>query len=301
MAPAVQVRSLAYRYGPVAAVSDVTFDVAAGEVFGLLGPNGAGKTTTLECVLGLRRPAEGSAVVGGFDVVTDVGSVRQILGAQLQTTQLQDKLTPRQAIEFFRSFYRKRLAVDQLLDRFGLVEKADEPFDSLSTGQKQRVGLALAFVNDPSVVVLDEPTAGLDPSARRDLHGLIRSLKADGRTVLLSTHYVDEAAALCDRVAVIAAGRLVRVGTPAELVTSTTGRVGLVFQTDPPLPAESLAEMAGLTRVDEGWQIETDDLSAATAAVVERVRAAGVQLVELRTVRATLEQAVLDLSGGGTR
>jgi ABC-type multidrug transport system ATPase subunit len=146
------------------------------------------------------------------------------------------------------------------------------------------------------VVVLDEPTAGLDPSARRDLHGLIRSLKADGRTVLLSTHYVDEAAALCDRVAVIAGGRLVRVGTPAELVTATTGRTRLVFQTDPVLTAESLTGIAELEKADDGWQIETDDLTAATAAVVERVRAAGAKLVDLQTVRATLEQAVVDLS-----
>jgi ABC-2 type transport system ATP-binding protein len=299
MTAAVQVRSLVYRYGAVTAVDDVTFDVAVGEVFGILGPNGAGKTTTLECVLGLRSPAAGTVSVGGFDVVADPGAVRGILGAQLQSTQLQDKLTPRQAIGFFRSFYRKGLPVDQLLTRFGLEQKADETFDSLSAGQRQRVGLALAFVNDPSVVILDEPTAGLDPGARRDLHVLIRALKAEGRTVLLSTHYVDEAAALCDRVAVIAAGRLVRVGTPAELVKSTAGRVCLVFQTHPVTTADRWADLAAATKieaVDGGLQIETDDLTATTAAVVERVRLLGVKLVEVRTVRPTLEQAVLDLS-----
>ena len=149
MKPAVEVRALSYKYGPVTAVNDVTFDVAGGEVFGILGPNGAGKTTTLECVLGLRKPASGTVTVGGFDIVADPGAVRGILGAQLQSTQLQDKLTPRQAIGFFRSFYRKGLPVDQLLNRFRLVEKADATFDSLSAGQRQRVGLALAFVNDP--------------------------------------------------------------------------------------------------------------------------------------------------------
>src|SRR5450631_2442141 len=178
---AVSVTGLSKRYGATEAVSDVSFEVGAGRIFGLLGPNGAGKTTTLECILGLRQPDRGSIQIDG------------LVGAQLQAATLQDKITPRQALELFGAFYPEPFTADELLARFDLEDKADAPFASLSGGQRQRLFLALALVNRPTLLVLDEPTAGLDPQARRKLRSLIGEMRSDGRTVLLSTHDLQEA------------------------------------------------------------------------------------------------------------
>ncbi|HZZ19201.1 MAG TPA: ABC transporter ATP-binding protein [Opitutaceae bacterium] len=207
-------------YGSLVALRDVDLEVSPGEVFGLLGANGAGKTTALECVLGLRKPDFGKIEVNGMNVAEKLGSVMEIVGAQIQGASLQDRITPRRALGLFASFYRHASAVMPLAQRFGLEEKLDAPFDTLSTGQRQRLFLALALVNDPRLVVLDEPTAGLDPRARRDLHDLIRSMRSQGRTVLMSTHDLNEAASLCDRVGIIDSGRLLAVGTPASIISS---------------------------------------------------------------------------------
>src|SRR5512142_325834 len=173
----VSVQELTKRYGTVDAVRGVSFEVAAGEIFGLLGPNGAGKTTTLECILGLRRPDAGAIVLGGVDAIARPGQAKQLVGAQLQDAALQDKITPRQALALFAAFYPAPAGVEELIGRFALAAKADAPFDSLSSGQRRRLFLALAFVNRPQLVVLDEPTAGLDPQARRRLHQIIAGVR----------------------------------------------------------------------------------------------------------------------------
>src|SRR5581483_7072958 len=202
MAGGVIVHNLVKRYGPVEAVRGVGFDVHAGEIFGLLGPNGAGKTTTVECVIGLRRPDQGTIEIDGIDALAQPDRTKQRIGAQLQATALQDKITPREALRLFGSFHDRRADVRSLIDRFALSEKADAPFESLSGGQRQRLALALAFVNDPAVLFLDEPTSGLDPQSRRELHESIRQMRAEGRAILLTTHYIAEAHDLCDRIAI---------------------------------------------------------------------------------------------------
>jgi ABC-2 type transport system ATP-binding protein len=215
----IAVEQLSHRHGAVQAIDGVSFDVAAGEIVGLLGPNGAGKTTTLECILGLTRPDQGRIEICGVHAGTH--QAREKVGAVLQATGLQDKITPREALTLFAAFYSNPIATGVLLERFGLTQKADAAYDSLSGGQKQRLALALAFAGDPQVLVLDEPTTGLDPQIRREVQDHIRNLKTDGRAVLLSTHDMDEAARLCDRVAVIAQGRIVATGAPRELIADS--------------------------------------------------------------------------------
>ena len=195
----VVVRDLRKSYAGVEAVRGVSFNIGAGEIFGLLGPNGAGKTTTVECLIGLREPDAGELEVCGFDARRNPREVKQMIGVALQSTSLQDKITPREALRLFGSFYRERVPPGELLERFALTEKADARFETLSGGQRQRLAIALAFVNRPKLVLLDEPTTGLDPQSRRELHAAIAQMKHDGYTVLFTTHYLDEAEHLCDR------------------------------------------------------------------------------------------------------
>ena len=223
MTKALTVSGLSRRYGAVRAVDEIGFEIAAGELFGLLGPNGAGKTTAIECVLGLVRPDAGSIHVCGIDALARPQDARARIGAVLQVTGLPDKITPREALDVFGAFYPNPLKTDALLDRFGLREKEGAAYDTLSGGQKQRLALALAFVGDPQLLVLDEPAAGLDVQMRRELHGQIREIRAAGRAVLLATHDMNEAAQLCDRVAVIAGGKIVATGTPMELIAGSGG------------------------------------------------------------------------------
>ncbi len=215
---ALAVDGLERRYGAVMAVDGISFQVAAGEVFGLLGPNGAGKTTTLECILGLVRPDAGQIEIES-DV--DPARARAKVGAVLQATGLPDKITPREALTVFGAFYPAPLGAQTLLERFGLVEKADAAFDTLSGGQKQRLALALAFAGNPRLLLLDEPTTGLDPQMRREVQDHIAGMREEGRAVLLATHDMAEAERLCDRIAVIAQGRIVATGAPRDLIAAS--------------------------------------------------------------------------------
>lgn len=217
MPSAVVVRNLSKRYGGVEAVRGASFEVGKGEIFGLLGPNGAGKTTSLECLTGLREPDSGELIVNGLDVCVQPRAARERIGVVLQGNALPDQITPREALQLFGSFYGEHVAPGELLERFALQEKADARFFTLSAGQRQRLALALAFVNRPGLVVLDEPTAGLDPQGRRELHAEILRMKREGHTVLLSTHYLEEAEQLCDRIAIMSQGRIVAEGTLGEL------------------------------------------------------------------------------------
>jgi ABC-2 type transport system ATP-binding protein len=219
MSATIVVRDLSRRHGVVRAADRISFDVVAGEIFGLLGPNGAGKTTTLECILGLIRPDQGRIEICGREAQTR--AAREKVGAVLQATGLQDRITPREALDLFASFYRAPLKSETLLQRFGLTEKTDAAFETLSGGQKQRLALALAFVGNPQALVLDEPTTGLDPQIRREVQDHIRAMKNDGRAILLSTHDMEEAALLCDRIAVIAGGKIVASGAPRELIAGS--------------------------------------------------------------------------------
>ena len=217
--PALEVTGLRKTYGKKTAVDGLSLRVAEGEVFGILGPNGAGKTTTVECAEGLRRPDGGSIRAFGIDPYRDRAAARRLIGAQLQESQLPDKITVAEAIGLYASFYPEPADTEALIARLGLTEKRGTRYRKLSGGQKQRVSIALALVGRPRLVVFDELTTGLDPAARRESWRLVTELQGDGVTILLVTHYADEAERLCDRVALIQAGRLAACGRPAELIS----------------------------------------------------------------------------------
>jgi ABC-2 type transport system ATP-binding protein len=300
MPPKVIVRDLQKRYAAVDAARGVSFEVGDGEIFGLIGPNGAGKTTTVECLIGLREPDAGTIEVCGIDARREPRAAKEKIGAALQTTALQDKITPREALTLFGAFYRQREEPARLLERFALAEKADAPFDSLSGGQRQRLALALAFVNRPEVVVLDEPTAGLDPHARHELHGEIARMRDAGHTVLLTTHYLNEAEALCDRIAIIDRGRIVATGSPAELATRSSAAPIVVLSTVQPLERawfERVPGVEGLTCDGRTARFQAPRVHATVAAILTDLAARGVDIVELHVSKATLEGVFLELTG----
>jgi len=216
--PVIQVSGIRKTYGRVVAVDDVSFEVNQGEIFGLIGPNGAGKTTTMECVEGLRRPDRGSISVLSLDPVRDVRALHLRVGVQLQQAQLQKRITVWEAVDLWASLYPRRADPVALLERLGLAEKRNAWFMTLSGGQKQRLFIALALIHDPDVVMLDELTTGLDPQARRAIWEMVRGIRERGKTVLLTTHLMEEAERLCDRVAIVEKGRVIDIGTPAGLV-----------------------------------------------------------------------------------
>src|SRR5438445_1239857 len=224
MPSVVQVNDLRKRYGEIEAVRGITFEVESGEVFGLLGPNGAGKTTTVEILEGLRKADGGSAVVAGVDVFTDPSEVKRRIGVQLQASAFPDNLTAKETVEFFATCYDLDVDALALLRLVELEERAGQPQEKLSGGQRQRLSIATALVNSPRVLFLDEPTTGLDPQARRNLWELIRGIQQSGTTVFLTTHYMDEAEVLCDRVAVMDHGQIIAMDPPRALITALLGR-----------------------------------------------------------------------------
>ena len=296
---AVIVSNLRKRYGAVNAADGVSFEIRSGEIFGLIGPNGAGKTTTVECLIGLRHPDEGRIEVCGFDARERPREVKRRVGAALQTTALQDRITPKEALDLFGAFYGGLVPTDQLLDRFGLIEAAGQAFDTLSGGQKQRLALALAFVNNPEVVVLDEPTAGLDPKVRRDLRGEIARMRDDGRTVLLTTHDLEEAELLCDRIAIINRGRIVAMGAPRELTAASSAMPTVSVTTTPALPNGWLDRLSGTEDVIYDGAVtrfRTNRLADILPAVLASTASRSAEVSELHVQKATLEDLVIELT-----
>ncbi len=295
----VVVRDLQKRYDQVLAAQGVSFDIEDGEIFGLLGPNGSGKTTTLECVIGLRQPDAGQIEVCGMDARQHPKAVKERIGAVLQTIALQDKITPREALALFASFYKSAAAPSALLDRFGLMDKADAPFDSLSAGQRQRLAVALAFVNGPELIFLDEPTTGLDPQSRRDLHGEIVQMKRDRHTVLLTTHNIDEAEQLCDRIAIIDGGRIIASGPPRDLIAASTSSQSVLLRTAQPLEIESFASVPGIEDLvceNSTVTFRTKTPGPTLSALMQIVNDRGVEVLELHARKARLEDVFLALT-----
>jgi ABC-2 type transport system ATP-binding protein len=299
----LSVRGLRKAYKDVVAVDGIDLDAFAGECFGLLGPNGAGKTTTIEICEGLTAPDAGAVELLGMRWESSGDALRQRIGLQLQETQLSEKLTVEETIRLFRSFYRRGPSVGELIDLVRLGEKRRARVGGLSGGQKQRLAMACALVGDPDLLFLDEPTTGLDPQARRQLWDLVEDLKRSGRTVILTTHYMDEAERLCDRIAVMDRGRIIATGTPRELIASIGGEYVVEFAPERPgvpLDAEGLGRLEGVTGVrrDGGrYRLSVSRLHRSVPALLEHLVRAGVGLSELSTHSATLEDVFVSLTG----
>ena len=301
--PALLCRGLIKRYGAVVAVDGLDLEVRRGECFGLLGPNGAGKTTTIEILEGLNRPDAGLVqVLGQSWGAGHDRALREQLGIQLQETRFYDKYSVRETITLFRSFYRRGPTPDEVVRRVQLEEKIDAWVVKLSGGQKQRLSVACALVNDPDVLFLDEPTTGLDPQSRRQLWELIGEFRARGGTILLTTHYMDEAERLCDRVAVVDHGKVIALGTPAELISSLGAEHVVEFSLDgggvleaPVL--EVLPSVRRARRETDGWALHVEAPHVAIPALLTALEQRGVALASLTTHHATLEDVFVDLTG----
>jgi len=302
--PVIEVSGFRKTYGRTVAVDEVSFEVRDGEIFGLIGPNGAGKTTTMECVEGLRTADRGTIRVLGLDPIRDVYRLQQRVGVQLQQAQLQKRIKVREAVRLWTSLYRKPAADgDRLLDQLGLAEKRDAWFMTLSGGQKQRLFIVLALVNDPELVFLDELTTGLDPQARRAIWELVRGIRARGKTVFLTTHLMEEAERLCDRVAIIEHGRIIDIDLPERLVARhCPERTVVVTTTDPRAEEQFLLipRVTSVTRQDTRVTISGTGEDFVTA-VIQCLAETRIMVTDFRTLHPTLEDVFLRLTGHAIR
>lgn len=300
----IEVRGLVKRYGELVAVDGIDFDVGAGEIFGLLGPNGAGKTTTVEILEGLRAPDGGRAMVLGVDVASGADSLKPRIGVSLQTAALYPKLTVVEVIDLFRSFYSAARSTADLIDMLELGERRDARTKDLSGGQRQRLAVALALVNDPELVFLDEPTTGLDPAARRSLWSLIEGLKADGRSVLLTTHYMEEAEVLCDRLAIMDHGRILEMGTVEALIAKRFEDRAVRFDRIDAIADAVLERLPAVTSIKhdgDAMLLYTSDVAATVGALLAMTESHCIEPRNLGIRRATLEDVFLDLTGRALR
>lgn len=301
--PAVHCHGLVKRYGDVVAVDGLDLEVRSGECFGLLGPNGAGKTTTIEVLEGLLAADEGELQVLGLRWDRDPDTLRQRLGIQLQETRLPEKLTVEETVRLFRSFYRNGVAVEKILDIVQLREKRRSWVGRLSGGQRQRLAVACALVGEPDLLFLDEPTTGLDPQSRRSLWHLIKAYRSGGRTVLLTTHYMEEAERLCDRVAIMDRGRIIALGSPADLIASLGAEHVVEFTLDngdSPLGNGELRTLPGVSDVheDEGrFRLTVREVHTAVPALLAQLSSRQATLASLSTHHATLEDVFVSLTG----
>ena len=302
--PVIEVADLRKRYGDVQAVDGISFVVQRGEIFGLLGPNGAGKTTTVEILEGLRKPDAGSVQVLGIDAAHQPVGVKERIGVQLQTAALYPYLTVTELLDLFRSFYARSRPTAWLLDAVDLGERRNAQTRHLSGGQRQRLSVALALVNDPELVFLDEPTTGMDPQARRSLWDLVLRLRDGGCSVLLTTHYMEEAAQLCDRVAIMDHGHVLELGTVSELVSRRFHERAVHFDTLPELDLDQLLALPAVERamIEDGETVlYTGDVAATIGALIELTETMGREPANLGIRRATLEDVFLDLTGRALR
>jgi ABC-2 type transport system ATP-binding protein len=296
--PVIEVEDLVKRYDGVPVVDRVSFDVDRGEIFAILGPNGAGKTTTVESIAGLRHPDGGKISVLGLDPAEDVDDLRKVLGIQLQESQMPDRIEVWEALDLYASFYETSADWNELLERLGLAEKRNTRYAKLSGGQKQRLSIALALVGRPEIAILDELTTGLDPKARRDTWAVIEELRDTGVTILLVTHFMEEAERLADRVALIDAGRLVALDTPAGLVARADDEQRIRFRPSAPVDDEELAALLEVTRVSRvGDQIVVTGTGNVLHALTSYLARNQVVAQELRVDQVTLDDAFVALTG----
>jgi ABC-2 type transport system ATP-binding protein len=318
MEPAVQVENLVKRFGSFTAVDGVTFSVERGEVFGILGPNGAGKTTTLEIIESLQKPTEGRVSVLGLDVQSDAAKVKTRIGVQLQASAYYDYLNLKEILALLGSFYPSKVSPESLLDQVGLSDKSASRMSELSGGQRQRFGVAASLVNNPELVVLDEPTTGLDPQARRNLWGLIREVNGRGVTVVLTTHYMEEAETLCSRLAIMDHGRILALDTPRNLINQLKASYAVKLTLDKPMTVAQLESLNGgveLVQSEEQSEEATDEAAksentyllrlanspTALRAMLDEIDKAGLGLENLQITPVTLEDVFLELTGSELR
>ena len=301
---AVRCRGLVKRYADVVAVNGLDLEVRRGECFGLLGPNGAGKTTTIEILEGLTPPDAGEVEILGSRWDRDGKALRERMGISLQETQLNEKLTVGETVRLFRSFYQQGRDPEVVLTRLSLDEKRNARVGKLSGGQKQRLAVACALVGDPELLFLDEPTTGLDPQSRLQLWQQVMDFRAGGGTVLLTTHYMDEAERLCDRVAIVDRGQVIALGTPADLISSLHAANVIEFSSEPEMDEASLRALPGVTephRRGPNWSLPVGSLAETVPALLAHVERSGAKLINLSTHRATLEDLFVSLTGRALR
>ncbi|TDD51778.1 ABC transporter ATP-binding protein [Kribbella antibiotica] len=298
MNPVVEVSDLRKSYGGRAVVDGVSFTIGEGEIFGILGPNGAGKTTTVECISGLRVPDGGQIRVAGLDPAHDREAVTRVLGSQLQESELQAKLTVQEALELYAAFYPNPADWRALAERLGLTSMLKKRFGTLSGGQKQRLFIALALIGNPKIVVLDELTTGLDPRARRDTWEVVEDVRASGVTVLLVTHFMEEAQRLCDRIALIDQGRITALDTPQGLIARSAGSTVISFTPSTPIDDEELAALPALASVEhKNGRITLSGTDETVNAVISLLARNHITAHQLRVTDATLDDAFLNLTG----
>lgn len=300
--PAISVRGLRKFYGTFEAVRGLDFEVRPGEVFGLLGPNGAGKTTTIEILEGLRQRSAGETMVLGFDPGLQPAEIKDRIGVCLQSTNLPEKIKVHEALALFAAFYSHQVDRNKLLQRLQLWDKRDEFYSKLSGGQKQRVALALAMVNDPKLLFLDEPTSGLDPQIRLEIHGLIQELRDAQRSILLTTHYIEEAERLCDRVAIVDEGRIVEMGTPREIQQRAAGQSRIEIECERPIPAGDspaflAAEKHTFSDDRKSLTVNSEQPARAIVDLVKWIDQLGIGLSDIHLKRPTLEDVFIQLTG----
>jgi ABC-2 type transport system ATP-binding protein len=296
----LQVENLVKRYGDVEAVRGVSFNVDEGEVFGLLGPNGAGKTSTIEIMEGLRTPDSGRVSVCGLDPQKNPQELKHQIGAALQSTSLPDKLKVIEALKLFASFYRRHRNPEELLKRFGLEEKRNTFYNQLSGGQKQRLALAMALINDPKVLFFDEPTAGLDPQVRREIYDIIEELRREKKTIVMTTHYIEEAERLCDRVAIVDHGTVIALGTPRELKERSGDKTRLEVRLARPEPQENLKNLEGVSDcriLGDSYVLQCQRPPQAIVSLVKHLESQGNELISLEIATPSLEDVFIELTG----
>lgn len=304
MRPVIQVVGVRKTYGATVAVDEVSFEVKDGEIFGLIGPNGAGKTTTMECIEGLRKPDRGLIKVLGLDPFRQVYQLQERVGVQLQQAQLQKRIKVWEAVDLWASLYKKKSTdAEHLLEQLGLTDKRNTWFMNLSGGQKQRLFIALALINDPEVVFLDELTTGLDPQARHAIWDLVRGIRERGKTVFLTTHLMEEAERLCDRVAIMEHGRIIDIDTPARLVARHCPERTVILATDDPGAGDRFQAIQGIEDVTcNGNQFTIrgrgDDL---VTAVIHCLSESHIHVTDFRTILPSLEDVFLKLTGRSIR
>jgi ABC-2 type transport system ATP-binding protein len=303
--PAISVHGLKKSYGDVHAVKGIDFEIQPGEVFGLLGPNGAGKTTTVEILEGLRPRSGGEVSVLGFDPDRQRLQLKDRIGVCLQATNLPEKIRVREAMHLFASFYSRNADANKLLDRLQLQEKRDAYYGTLSGGQKQRLALALALINDPQLIFLDEPTTGLDPQVRVEIHSLLEELKSEHRTILMTTHYIEEAERLCDRVAIVDEGRIIALDTPARLQQQSRNASSIVVTCATPLPenrpAWAEAIQSALDPTGRTLTVNSRRPAATLVDLVKWIDQQGLELTDVSLKQPSLEDVFIELTGKSLR